>query len=612
MASNKRGALLAVAAAGLLAGCMGSPEDRINEAVPVGKELELAKANLDAVAKASGVDSSQIEADYKAQMKIRALECSRGYEPSFIAGAEAIRKAIGNDDCFKAADARILDWLGMRRIGWTAALPPLRPIPAKPIGLLSVDEGRISNVAFAENAGVAALQSQGDYVIVDLEGKQIHKGESYSGQQLSLSPNGRLLLVGHDREARIYDAESGEVLETLSNLPSSRVFWMGSHGLVMPGKDGAAVVYRDFTSGQDSTIPMSTYGLNAVVAAAGSGDKYVLLGNNRLGIVELQSTPQGARPTLVHEEAFKGYGGWEGGNLTPAHGVIYYNANGKLNRLNLTTFAIDSIDYAPLSIVRAVPTANPDQVLVTLFGSGEGISGQYLLSFSKRTLAKLDPGQMLSGNPMYVPSINRNVLNDGVKVVLLDSLPVTGETLDMEAMVHKVKFEQQLRQLEAMDMQQRLRGSQNSLYGARPPSSPSSAMPGRGYDALATRAPMPSSRSQGAQSFSAGEAGLAEAIRAGVLRPGGPGDIDQWKASYMTQNRRMPPRRFDENLRMQKVYVITGSMTIPANLTGANAVTFVLSRGAPFPMGSPGHSPILDMNSGQCSGVICSMYLRDE
>jgi hypothetical protein len=608
MASIKRGALFTAAVTGLLTGCMASTEDRINEAVPVGKELELAKASLDATAKASGVDASAIEADYKAQMKIRALECSRGYEPSMFSGKDAIRTAVGNDECFKAADARLLNWLGMRRIGWLAALPPLRPIPAKPVGMLTVEGGHIGSVAFAEKAGVAVMQSQGDYVVVDFEGKQIHKGETYSSQQLTLSANGRLLLVGSGNEARIYDAESGEVLETLSDLSSPRVFWVGEHGLAMAGKGGAGVIYRDFTSGEDTTIPISTYGLNAVVPAAGAGNRFVLLGNNRMGVLELQASPQGFKPTLVREEAFKGYGGWEG-TMTPAHGALVYNAGGKLNRLDLTTLAVESIDYSPLGLARVVPTANPDQVLVSLYGSTEGVGGQHLLSFRTHALSRVDSGSMLSGNVMYVPSINRNAILDGGKVVVLDSIPVTGDVLDIEAMAHKVRFEQQLRQLESMDMQQRLRGSQDSMYGATRPT-PSSSTGRSGYDALATRAAP--TRSASAQSFSAGEAGLVEALRAGVLRLGGPNDIDQWKATYMTQNRRMPGRNFDDHLRMQKVYVITGSMTIPANLTGANSVTFVLSRGVPFPLGSPGHSPILDLNSGQCSGAICGMYLGND
>ena len=43
MSNSKRGPLLAILSASLLAGCTTSVEDRINAALPVSKELEEAK-----------------------------------------------------------------------------------------------------------------------------------------------------------------------------------------------------------------------------------------------------------------------------------------------------------------------------------------------------------------------------------------------------------------------------------------------------------------------------------------------------------------------------------------------------------------------------------------
>jgi hypothetical protein len=112
------------------------------------------------------------------------------------------------------------------------------------------------------------------------------------------------------------------------------------------------------------------------------------------------------------------------------------------------------------------------------------------------------------------------------------------------------------------------------------------------------------------QRFSPGQAGLVEAMRAGVLRLGGAGDIDRWKIAYTTRNRRSPGKTFDERIAHQTVYVVTGNMTVPSDLTGAHSVVFVVDPGVPFPQGNAGHSAVLDMASGQCQGTICMMYLQ--
>ena len=78
----------------------------------------------------------------------------------------------------------------------------------------------------------------------------------------------------------------------------------------------------------------------------------------------------------------------------------------------------------------------------------------------------------------------------------------------------------------------------------------------------------------------------------------------------MIKNGRTPSREFDEHMAHESVYVVTGNMTLPSNLFGAHAVVFVVGAGAPFPQGDPGHSLILDINSGACSGPVCGMELR--
>ncbi|MDR6841149.1 hypothetical protein [Pseudoxanthomonas sacheonensis] len=51
---------------------------------------------------------------------------------------------------------------------------------------------------------------------------------------------------------------------------------------------------------------------------------------------------------------------------------------------------------------------------------------------------------------------------------------------------------------------------------------------------------------------------------------------------------------------------------IPAGLTGAHAVVFLVEPLVPFPRGDAGHSPILDVESGACIGAICRMLMSEE
>lgn len=56
-------------------------------------------------------------------------------------------------------------------------------------------------------------------------------------------------------------------------------------------------------------------------------------------------------------------------------------------------------------------------------------------------------------------------------------------------------------------------------------------------------------------------------------------------------------------------YVIQKDFTIPDGLNGAHAVIFLLDTRVSYPRGNPGHSVILDLSTGACVGVTCSMLL---
>ncbi|MFT3761369.1 MAG: hypothetical protein QM761_01920 [Pseudoxanthomonas sp.] len=107
----------------------------------------------------------------------------------------------------------------------------------------------------------------------------------------------------------------------------------------------------------------------------------------------------------------------------------------------------------------------------------------------------------------------------------------------------------------------------------------------------------------------AGRAGLVVLLRDGELRLANNSDIARWKLRYAETHGRQPPREFYERWSMIPTYVIVGDVTFPSSLYGADSVIFLLERGVPYPAGDPGHSPILDMASGNCIGATCRMML---
>jgi hypothetical protein len=115
-----------------------------------------------------------------------------------------------------------------------------------------------------------------------------------------------------------------------------------------------------------------------------------------------------------------------------------------------------------------------------------------------------------------------------------------------------------------------------------------------------------------APSLPEGEAGLVEAMRKGLLRPASGSDLSVWKSRWSQANGRSVPRTFDERTRMMTAYVIQRDLDIPAGLSGAHSVVFVLERGVPYPRGDAGHSVILDQATGACMGAVCDMLLRED
>lgn len=109
----------------------------------------------------------------------------------------------------------------------------------------------------------------------------------------------------------------------------------------------------------------------------------------------------------------------------------------------------------------------------------------------------------------------------------------------------------------------------------------------------------------------AGEAGLEEAVRQGILRPATEADFQAWFQIRTTSSKTIE-RDFTGEYGLhpswrRNAYVILKPFQIPVGLYGGHSAHFILAEGAPVPAGSLGHSVLLDMNDGSCSGRVCSL-----
>jgi hypothetical protein len=431
MGSDRFACAAALAVALSLSGCSSqTAEERINAAVPPGAELLAAKDAVDKL-DPGGDAADDFERAYQAQLKIRAIQCGHGLEPSAFTTEEALRDQLEDKACFVAFDHTLATWLGQRRIGRLLAAPALRPLPATPPRLVQA-AGFITEVAFAEKAGIAVVQSSRKYQVLDIAtGATLATGENDGSPSLSLSPNGRMFLTGRDNVAEVRDSQSGELLASYPDVRPYQFHWVGDVGALYPvsrraqGGTGAQAMFIHFDSGTESPLAFGSRGLDEVLAQPGKADQYLLVGSGRLGEMVIERTGSVARARLVGESAFGEYGFSRNQVGLTADGKTFFGvANNLLQVLQLDTRSTLTLPFLPMRLQGATATANPDQLLLSgIFPQLRRGYESWLYSIHDRTLAPVDRTQLLGGRVVYVPSLHANVAIEESKIVLLDAIP---------------------------------------------------------------------------------------------------------------------------------------------------------------------------------------------
>ncbi|WP_162314242.1 hypothetical protein [Pseudoxanthomonas yeongjuensis] len=413
----------------------GTPEDRINAAVPLSERATQAKQAFDAAARAQSFDAGRIDNEFHDRLKMRALECAHGYSPSLLQGEAHIRDQLSDTGCFEKFDRSLAQWIGLRHAGLLLAAPPLRPIPTQKIAPYLVASERISEASFARQAGIAVLHTAGQHEVFDLGSGERLRQIAREGRSfvVDISDNGRLLSLNQDQATVVLDLEQGKPLLRLDNVRDQRLFWVGQAGALYVPDDERAPLFLDLLNDRQSPIPTSLDRIGAVAPTPVPG-RYALLGFTRHAAIDLAQDAQGWKATLALEaEPGQAVGHWSRGQLT-ADGSAYVGQQNGPVLIDLRTLELRKPGLAPLMVGMTVPTPDPDTLY--LFGhyrSANDIEYQALLySWRKHTLAPAQVGKRLSSTLTWIPSVRRLALRDDFKLTLLDALPASQAPIDAD------------------------------------------------------------------------------------------------------------------------------------------------------------------------------------
>lgn len=411
-------------------GFWSSPEARINDAFFVSDAVRNNHAAL--MEAADGARKKEIEVRYSGRMKLRALNCSQGYAPSLFSTTADIRKKIGATSCFSEADAELARWTGLVRAGLILAKPPLKALPAT-APASTVAEGYISTAAFASEAPIALLEVAGKGVqLVDLESSRVIFRESTSAKAGQLSPNGRLFTTGEGDFTRIRETETGNVVAELPSVRSPTFQWLdartAAYNRIVVGSDKATLV--DFDSGKEVPVTWVSSGLQRAVAVRAVEGQYVLLAGNAITKVALDRKAAEPVVSLVADKQASGVYWANNNSGVTSDGAKFVVAAGKEIRvLDLASLDMQSIAFEPFQVQLAIPTPDPDKIILAGFvqpSTGEGIRA-LVYSLGRSAVAPIDVAKGASTRFLYASPLRKQGVIAERKIEFYDAPPLQQE-----------------------------------------------------------------------------------------------------------------------------------------------------------------------------------------
>lgn len=411
---------------GMLSGCdlvnrvFSSPEERINATFPVS---DAARVAVDSTLEiATDIQKREVEVQVNALLKLRALDCAKGYQPAWHSSYEDIRRAVINKSCFVKKDDEIAQWLGLRKIGLLLAQPPLVLLPEQPPQSITAS-GFIQSAYFAANAGVALLETPHSIDLVDLGTSGVISSESRNKSMAgALSPNGRLYLMSSDNVLRIKRVDTGSVVAEFMGILPYQFYWLDDRVAAYATRD-FKVVLLDLISGKQITIPFIKGHLFQSVRLSGDASRYAFFTDSGVTVVEFDQ--KSSVVNLLTDTTINSTVWASNTSGATADGKYYFTASNDLVLVDMESMEVESISFEPFRLQTGIPTPDPDKIILTGFinpPSHDDPMGIYLYSISQRILSRVDQENIFPPRYLIIPSLGRQGIISNDKIFVRQAL----------------------------------------------------------------------------------------------------------------------------------------------------------------------------------------------
>jgi hypothetical protein len=440
----------------LLGGCdsiLQSPEEKINAAIPMSRDIE--QAMLDVLQYASDEKRELIENELANRLKLRALTCSDGYAPSWNSTAEDIRKSLRDRSCLNEKDLEIAKWIGFLHVSLIQGEPPLKPMPSSPQKYYVADE-HIWWVYPAENAGIMLVTfAKKGFQLIDLDTgdtifKEVTDSKTRGGR---ISANGRLFTSGNNQHVDIRRSDTGAVVGSMPGVGVLNFQWFGNRGAVYNLDDNRQAMLLDFSSGRDAPLAGIQSTIQDIIPL--DDDRHFLISTSEgVSKIEVEWTDQAPVVKLVSETVLSNPVSTALSGFT-SDGKRYFGGREMFNVVSTDSFEKYEISLEPFLVMKTAATPDPDKIIIKGFVRHVSTrdNNDYLYSISDRTFALIDKDKLITDQYLYLPALTRQAAIRGNKLIILDS-PDAGEPVEVSEFVSSATMEQNLKKLEEFDKQQ--------------------------------------------------------------------------------------------------------------------------------------------------------------
>ena len=399
-----------------------SPDERIGRASPVPMSVTYAVTQARELIKGDPKVLADFNGEYARQLRVRSVECAKGYAPSFTDSEEAIRQKL-DPPCLQRHDESLARWAGLWRAGVIAAMPPLRPVPTTHVPSLTLPS-EIGNVWFAERSATALIQHRRSASLVDLgSGRILYTMEARDRQGYGpLSPNGRLFTWSDGERITLRLSEGGDTVVDLPQGHPTALQWLQSGGLLHGGSSPQSMQVTDLKRREQYSSAISGYGLLAF-DSPDSTTESVLVQYSRMARVKLAEPPD-APGLLTLAESHLPPAIFSGTGARTADRRYFVDAfHGRsLLLYDLSLLERREIAMNPLVIEGVAPTADADRILLSGYIGKVDHRSAFLYSISQGTLAEIDAGARSARFFRFATPIGKLAAIAGAQMLFLDDV----------------------------------------------------------------------------------------------------------------------------------------------------------------------------------------------